>query len=414
MTDKEKAIDEFVKFTCSTETEAKSYLETAGWNTEAALAAYFDDRDDRFDPATLGTCGTSGDNTGDRDSENDSMQAEDDDFVDVETPQPFETESSPEKKSSKTDASKPYKPPTNITTLASMRNARDTEEDEDEDQLYYAGGSEHSGQQIMGNDRRADTAGEVFKHLKQMVSVGDVEVAGPSRGRKTNFSGVGYRLGQTTNDTQVVGNPGRAEREDRPELHLRLWRDGFSIGDEPLKPYTDKENREIIELILRGEVPLELVPPGTGRGKVHVRVEDMRHSTYKDPTTRGRFFTGRGHVLGNVVPTIVKNDPQPEPEQKTPEEVAPPIISPITVSDTEPTTNIAVRLPSGSRSQVRLNLNHTVEDLRTHLTAVHRELDGQAFVFMVSFPPKEVTDEKLSISDSGLVNSSLHLRIKKD
>lgn len=410
MTDKEKSIEEFVKFTCCTEAEAKSYLENAAWNTEAALVMYFDDRDDRVDPSTLGCSGPSAD-LGDRDSENDSMHAEDDDYADVEAPQSFDFQSSPEKKSSKNETPKTYKPTTNVATLSSLRGAQD-DEDDDDDQLYYAGGSEHSGQQIMGNDRRGDVAGEVFKSLKQMVTVGEVELAGPSKDSKKRFSGVGYRLGQTPDDTQIIGSA-RQPDESRPELHLRLWRDGFTIGDEPLRPYSDPENRETIDLLLRGEVPMHLVPPGTRGGKVNVKVEDVRHERYTGPSSRGRFFTGPGHVLGNVVPEIVKNESsQPQTIEKEPEKT--PKKSPIEVNESEPTTNIAVRLPNGTRSQVRLNLSHTVEDLRRHLLSVHGDLDGQSFAFMVSFPPKEVLDEKLSIVDAGLVNSSLHLRINKN
>lgn len=408
MTDKEKSIEEFVKFTCATETEARSYLENAAWNTEAALVMYFDDRDDRVDPSTLGRAVE----IEERDSENDSMHAEDDDYADVETPQSFDFQSSPEKKSSKNETPKTYKPSTNIATLSSMRRNQD-EEEEDDDQLYYAGGSEHSGQQIMGNDRRGDVAGEVFRSLKQMVS--GREAPGPSRDSQKCFSGVGYRLGQTPDDTQVVGNVRNTE-DSRPELHLRLWRDGFTIGDEPLRSFTDPENRETIDMLLKGEVPAHLVPPGTRGGKVNVKVEDVRHERYSGASSRGRFFTGPGHVLGNVVPEIVKSDnaKTPEAKEKETEQAPSQQESPIVVNDSEPTTNIAVRLPNGVRSQVRLNLTHSVEDLRRHLLAVNRELEGQTFAFMVSFPPKEVMDEKLSVADAGLVNSSVHLRIKKN
>lgn len=409
MADKNKSIEDFVKFTCSTETEARSYLENAGWNTEMALLMYFDDRDERMDATTDRSCQNSAAPAAENIADSDN-----DEPTEAEAPEPFTFAATPERSS--TGRQGPVRVNrSNIRTFSSLRSNND--DDDDEDQLYYAGGSQGSGQQIMGNDRRGDVAGEVFKHLKQMVSVGDIELAGPSKesGRASKFSGPGYRLGQTPDDTKVIGGTSSQNSDERPEIHLRLWRNGFTVGDEPLRPYSNPENREAIDMLLRGEVPVSLIPPGTTDGKVNVQVEDLRHENYSGSTTRGKYFTGQGHVLGNVVPDVVTNEGPTTPVQSetTTQSSEPPSASPLQVNDNEPTTTVVIRLPNGTRSQVRLNLNHTVEDLRGHLTTVHRELNGQVFAFMVNFPPKEVTDENLSIKDAGLMNSSVYLRVKK-
>ena len=405
MAEKTKSIEDFVKFTCSTETEARTYLENAGWNTEMALLMYFDDRDDRMDattdhstPAFIPPA--------------EESATSDDEPTEAEAPEPFTFAATPERSSTGRPA--PIRVNrSNIRTFASLRANND---EEDDDQLYYAGGSQSSGQQIMGNDRRSDVAGEVFKHLKQMVSVGDIELAGPSRdtGRNSRFSGTGYRLGQTPDDTKVIGGPTTQRSDDRPEIHLRLWRNGFTVGDEPLRPYSNPENREAIDLLLRGEVPMSLIPPGTTDGKVNVQVEDLRHESYAWPSNRDRYFTGQGHVLGNVVPDVITNEPNPvsAPAENT-QTIETPPASPLKVNEDEPITTVIIRLPNGARSQVRLNLTHTVEDLRGHLAIIHSELNDQLFAFMVNFPPKEVTDEKMTIKDAGLMNSSVYLRVKK-
>lgn len=70
------------------------------------------------------------------------------------------------------------------------------------------------------------------------------------------FRGTGYKLGQTGSDSETI--PGRAEPALPAEVTMKLWRDGFSVNDGPLRAYSDPSNREFLDSIRRGEIPTEL------------------------------------------------------------------------------------------------------------------------------------------------------------
>lgn len=77
-----------------------------------------------------------------------------------------------------------------------------------------------------------------------------------SSSRSKAFKGTGYKLGQDSNDSEVV--PGVSEPAPPTEVTLRLWQNGFSLNEGDLRSYTDSANREFLESIRRGEIPQEL------------------------------------------------------------------------------------------------------------------------------------------------------------
>lgn len=55
-----------------------------------------------------------------------------------------------------------------INTLAGLSKERDSSSDEDEGQAFYAGGSEHSGQQVLGpGKKKRDFVSEMFKSVQE-------------------------------------------------------------------------------------------------------------------------------------------------------------------------------------------------------------------------------------------------------
>lgn len=64
------------------------------------------------------------------------------------------------------------------------------------------------------------------------------------------FQGTGYKLGQTSNDTEVI--TGAARRISHTEITLKLWRDGFSVNDGEMRAYSDPINKEFLESIKKG------------------------------------------------------------------------------------------------------------------------------------------------------------------
>ena len=73
----------------------------------------------------------------------------------------------------------------------------------------------------------------------------------------TFFTGGGYKLGEKVDDHQFIpGAESSQSREDRKlDLVLKLWKDGFTIDDGPLRPYHDEESKEFLHAIQKGEIP---------------------------------------------------------------------------------------------------------------------------------------------------------------
>lgn len=128
---------------------------------------------------------------------------------------------------------------------------------------FYAGGSERSGQQVLGPPKKKpvnDYVSEVFRTAQQ----GGMESFDPdSRGQSSGsggrmYGGTGYRLGQTDTDHVVIPTPSSSSSRasfpsvEQEVVNLRLWREGFSINDGDLRRYSDPQNREFFECIKRG------------------------------------------------------------------------------------------------------------------------------------------------------------------
>lgn len=59
---------------------------------------------------------------------------------------------------------KPKKPASRFATLGSLNRSSD---DEEEGQAFYAGGSEHSGQQVLGPSKKKDIVADMFKSVQE-------------------------------------------------------------------------------------------------------------------------------------------------------------------------------------------------------------------------------------------------------
>lgn len=69
------------------------------------------------------------------------------------------------------------------------------------------------------------------------------------------FSGSGYKLGETSDDHQFIAGQEKAEENSEVHIALRLWKDGFTIGDGPLRSYHGPENKEFLQAVAKGEIP---------------------------------------------------------------------------------------------------------------------------------------------------------------
>ncbi|KAJ4430325.1 hypothetical protein ANN_22538, partial [Periplaneta americana] len=335
MADRDELLSQFTDVTGTDPERAKFYLESSAWQLEVALASFYEN-----------------------DGEDNPVEEEDEQ-------QPVEE--LPDQQPASDPKQKPK--PGNVFssrfgTLASLSKS-DGSSDEEEGQAFYAGGSEHSGQQVIGpGKKKKDIVAEMFKSVQQQGAE-VVDPRNPSHSKKTSFTGTGYRLGQSSNDSEVIGPPSSSRRESHTEVTLKLWKEGFSINDGSIREYADPENAEFLQSVRRGEVPLELVREARGN-EVHLNMEDHRHEEYIPTRHKVKAFSGKGHVLGSPSPaTIGITMPFDDKDRAANEEQAK---TSVAVDSSLPVTTVQIRLADGSRLVGQFNHFHTIADVRRYIT----------------------------------------------
>ncbi|CAH1989830.1 unnamed protein product [Acanthoscelides obtectus] len=359
MSDQDDKVTQFTAITGVSEDRAKFYLESAAWQVEVALARYYE-------------------NDGDVEAAGESQST------------PREQDRSPVSQ----NRPKPKPRSSNIATMNTLTTSSDEEE---EGQAYYAGGSENSGQQVLGPPKKRDIVADMF----QSVHDHGVEVLDPatsSRSSNRTFPGTGYKLGQDENDTEII--PGAAEPQRPAIVHLRLWRDGFSINDGDLRPYTDPNNAQFLDSIKRGEIPQEL---RQGNAEVHLAMEDRRMEAYKPQQKKRstKAFQGQGYTLGSPAPAVVgasKEEDKPVNEAKAKEVLK--------LDTTKPTTSLQIRLADGSRLVGQFNHDHTIGEVRSFIQNARPQYQAQTFNLLTTYPSK-VLDDAETIKTAGLLNAAI-------
>lgn len=125
--------------------------------------------------------------------------------------------------------------------------------DEEEGQAFYAGGSERSGQQVLGSPKRKNNMRERLTDLFKMAQaeLSERPASSSSGGRSW---GMGLRLGQPGDpeETRPTVNASSSSDTDIQTVILKLWRQGFSINDGELRPYDQPQNKIFLETVMRG------------------------------------------------------------------------------------------------------------------------------------------------------------------
>ncbi|XP_063701644.1 NSFL1 cofactor p47 [Culicoides brevitarsis] len=396
MSGQEELVNQFKEITNILDTEvARSILESTNWNLEIALATFLEDNSDtEVIP--------------------DPQEAETEPAVQPDIEMNPSGSSSSSKKDKKPSGAKPK-----IATLGSLNDA-ESSSDEEQGQAFYAGGSERSGQQVLGPPRKnpmKDYVSEVFRSAQQIGGQSSADEGAPRTVSSRLYGGTGFRLGQTDSDHVVIpgqsasGSSAGGERQSELVV-LKLYRQGFSINDGDLRPYEDPASKEFMECIMKGEIPQELRKQNMNM--IHLDLEDHRHEEYVKPKKRFSAFGGEGHTLGSPVPgTVEATSPTSAPtsveDQKTNEQEAQ---ASMNVDDAQPTTMLQIRLSDGSRLTGRFNHTHTVNSVRDYITRARPQLAAQEFMLLGSFPPKELTNGEATLKDAGLLNATILHRSK--
>uniref|UniRef100_G1T3Z2 NSFL1 cofactor p47 n=1 Tax=Oryctolagus cuniculus TaxID=9986 RepID=G1T3Z2_RABIT len=369
--ERQDALREFVAVTGAEEDRARFFLESAGWDLQIALASFYEDGGDE-DIVTI------------------SSQA------------------------APSSVSRGTAPSDNrVTSFRDLIHDQDEEEEEEEGQRsrFYAGGSERSGQQIVGPPRKKspnELVDDLFKGAKEhgAVAVERVTKSPGETSKPRPFAGGGYRLGATPEEESAYV-AGERRRHSSQDVHvvLKLWKSGFSLDNGDLRSYQDPSNAQFLESIRRGEVPAELRRLAHG-GQVNLDMEDHRDEDFVKPKGAFKAFTGEGQKLGSTAPQVLSAS---SPAQQAENEAK--ASSSILIDESEPTTNIQIRLADGGRLVQKFNHSHRVSDIRLFIVDARPAMAATSFVLMTTFPNKELADESQTLKEANLLNAVIVQRL---
>ncbi|KAI0791273.1 ubiquitin-related domain-containing protein [Abortiporus biennis] len=298
--------------------------------------------------------------------------------------------------------------------------------DDGEGESWFAGG-ERSGISVQNPGRGPGGANEpggdlVRELLRRAAEAGAAQREddghGHDHGHAASSWGAGHTLGSEEVESQFIPDPDAPEpEEEEPAIRqLTLWRDGFSVDDGELMRYGVESNDEILEQITAGHAPPHILNVRQGQ-PVELRVVRRLHQDYILPPKGPSLpFEGAGHRLGSPVPPVVGaagSSDMPGGFPNTSSRTAPrdpirdveSIGTRFEVDQTQPTTSVQIRLADGTRMVCRMNLTHTVQDIRNFINAARPENNTRPYAIMTTFPNRTLEDEKQTIKDAGLVNA---------
>jgi len=298
--------------------------------------------------------------------------------------------------------------------------SHDDDDDSDEEnkgaESWFAGG-ERSGISVENPDRqRAVPGGHMVADLLRRAAQAGPAPEAPSS-RPAAFFGGGHTLGSDDVDSSYIPDPSAEDGEQETAIrHLTFWRDGFQVEDGELRRYDDPAQSQILAEINSGHAPPSILNVRPGQ-HVELRVAKRTNEDYVPPKG-SKAFSGSGNRLGSVVPNFVgANDstsiPMPGSFPSAATSTASPasavdrteITTKFEVDQSQPTTSVQIRLADGTRMVCRMNLTHTVADIRNFINASRPENLARPYTIGTTFPNRTLEDNMATIQGAGLVNS---------
>ncbi|XP_063079104.1 UBX domain-containing protein 2A isoform X2 [Engraulis encrasicolus] len=187
-----------------------------------------------------------------------------------------------------------------------------------------------------------------------------------------------------------------ASGNQKIEIVVRLWKDGFTVNDEELRSYISEENQEFLEAIKRGELPLELESRAEEE-ELEVNVEDMKEEMYVPRKKIFYPFSGRGYRLGSVAPRVVARS------RSVHEEACEAPVPSVALQEDQPLTSLQIWLADGRRLVQKFNLSHRIRDVQEFVVGTRATDDP--FILTTSLPFRELTEEAVSLQQADLANA---------
>jgi len=291
-------------------------------------------------------------------------------------------------------------------------NSDDEDEDEDDDRgaNSFVGG-ERSGLSVENPGRPGIPGGNVVRDLLQRAAEAGPVQSGAPRGA---FSGAGNTLGSDEIESTFIPDPD-AEVQESAIRNLTFWKDGFSIEDGELMRYDNPQHAQILDEINSGRAPPSILNVAPGQ-PVELRVARRVDEEYRpSQSSAPRTFTGSGNRLGSPVPAVSSGSTStsmpgnfptaPSSAPEPPESARSSIQTRFEVDQSQPATSIQLRMADGTRMVCRMNLTHTIGDIRNFINASNPANAARAYTIGTTFPNRTLENNAETIKDAGLANS---------
>ncbi|KAL8573104.1 hypothetical protein ACOMHN_027364 [Nucella lapillus] len=285
-----------------------------------------------------------------------------------------------------------------------------------EEQAFYVGGSEKSGQQVLSPGKKVRIAPDgfvnsLFQSARQNGWEEVINSSPPHSSENTSslgFRGTGYRLGENSQEPlEAVGGPQSEISLPQVTMTLKMWNTGFSVESGDLRLYSDERNQEFLRNLSLGQIPEELTSMVEGQ-VINLKMEDHRTEDFVKPSLVVKPFTGSGHMLGSPAPATEASPPKAEGSSTS---TSPPILAEDSVDSSKPITSVQIRLSDGQRMVAKFNTTSTVGDVRKFILASHPQYATARFVLMTTFPNKDLQDEAQTLEEAKLCNAVIMQRL---
>ncbi|KAK2465022.1 hypothetical protein APHAL10511_003098 [Amanita phalloides] len=288
----------------------------------------------------------------------------------------------------------------------------DDDDDADHGESWFAGG-ERSGLSIENPDRQRGVPGGdmVRELLRRAAEAGPPPPASQSHA----FTGGGHRLGSDEDPSTFIPDASAPEQETAVR-HITFWREGFTVEDGELMRYDDPANTHILSEFNAGRAPTSILNVLPGQ-PVELRVAKRTNEDYVPPLNQKKTFSGTGHRLGAPVPALTGAGSSTQPSTMpgsfpssssliaSHSEPRESINTRFEVDQTKPMTSIQLRLADGTRMVCRMNLTHTIQDIRNFINASRPENLARPYTIGTTFPNRTLEDNTQTIESAGLINS---------
>jgi len=303
----------------------------------------------------------------------------------------------------------------NINTLSSLKgrgggHSSDEDDPSEHRQGFFVGGSERSGQEVLGPNRNDEN---ITERLFDAARRAGAETLSPEEHREEphgSRSGGGIRLG-TRNDTSM---PNLTPRHESNTVVVRVifWQNGFSVDDGPLRALTDADSQAFLRSLHQGTVPRELEVKH--RGKLIDLHMERRPTPYVKPKPKP--FSSGGYRLGDVVPNVVTISDEPAaPKVELGTEEAIKLLEQaqeaVNLKKDQPSGRIQIRPPTGDRMIGIFNEAHTVEDVRTFIVTALPDFAFHPFQLFTVYPNTAIADESQSVKEAGILNAVVVMKL---